>query len=577
MKSSKPPVRTIGLVLEDANTDFGREILRSVIHAVTDRMNLRLVLISGRQDDNENREDFQRRYRSQYNQIFRMNERFRFDGLLLTFPNLNQKREFDRGIPRVHIAIGSGDELTVNYEDETGIREAIDYLVKIKGVTKLAMLGGRDDNPDACKRKRIFRQCLEDNGLTYSENQFEKTDMTPGETEAAGRLLARNPDVQGIFCVNDAVASALYEVLKRQGRIPGRDVFVFGFDNGPLARELEPPLASVGADGTTLGKKALEMLVLLMDGEQVVSQTIPTRLYGRASLEYEKFEFTARELFSTDPAFINNFFDACFYRYHNESVSPGAINLRRLFQEILSRMLKSVKYRYMSEEEYEETARLIEIFFRNGAMQYTEPDRFVHSISRLQSVMNESSLAGYTTKVNNRLLAMMKDEAICVQGIRVRMGNKRYREIGKKSLDFLIWTTNYLSPGDAALDAMIRRMDRIGVENAALFLYNRPVFCREEHTPLPETIRLRCVLRNSELFEIPEERQECRMADLYHRSELPAGQQGFISYPLFYGKYLFGMLVCHADEKLLEIGESLTCQIGRSIYLNWVTPEETVC
>ncbi len=44
----------------------------------------------------------------------------------------------------------------------------------------------------------------------------------------------------------------------------------------------------------------------------------------------------------------------------------------------------------------------------------------------------------------------------------------------------------------------------------------------------------------------------------------------YVSYPLFCGKYLFGMLVCGADGRLFEIGEFLTFQLSRAIYMNWV-------
>ena len=48
------------------------------------------------------------------------------------------------------------------------------------------MLGGEDYNHDALDRKEIFIKCLEENGLPYSEDFFEATDMS-SHTEAAGK------------------------------------------------------------------------------------------------------------------------------------------------------------------------------------------------------------------------------------------------------------------------------------------------------------------------------------------------------------------------------------------------------
>ena len=309
-------IKTIGLILEDAFTDFCSDIIHSVSFVVKDMKNIRLVVIPGRQDDSKDPNDLMHQYKIRYNLIYMMNEQYHFDGLLLTFPNLSRmQKDIYRGIPKVYLATELKDEVTVNYDDGMGIREAVDFLVKVKGVTKLCMLGGRDDNTDAQKRKAFFRQCLEDNGLIYTEDQYEPADMSTRTQEPAARLLNRNPDTQAVFCVNDASAAGLYDVLRERGMEPGKDVYVFGFDNGSLASNLNPPLASIGADGMTLGQKALEMLLEQMDGKEVRSQKIPTRLFGRESLMYDMFEFTAREMLSAGNSFIDHFFDNCFYRY----------------------------------------------------------------------------------------------------------------------------------------------------------------------------------------------------------------------------------------------------------------------
>ncbi len=68
-------------------------------------------------------------------------------------------------------------------------------------------------------------------------------------------FIEKNPDIQGIFCVNDDTAIGLYEALKQHGRTPGRDVRIFGYDNMLASAKMEPPLASVWADPTRLGRR----------------------------------------------------------------------------------------------------------------------------------------------------------------------------------------------------------------------------------------------------------------------------------------------------------------------------------
>ena len=573
MKVSSKPVRTIGLILEDAFTDFAADIIHSVSFAVRDMKGIRLVVIPGRQDDSRDPYDRMHQYKIRHNQIYMMNEQYRFDGLLLTFPNLTRMpKDIYQGIPKVYLATDLKNEVTVNYDDEIGIREAIDYLVKIKGVTRLCMLGGRDDNTDAQKRKAIFRQSLEDNGLIFTEDQYEPGDMSIWTQGPAERLMERNPDTQAVFCVNDATASGLYDVLRRKGLEPGKDLYVFGFDNGPLAADLNPPLASVGASGMTLGQKAVEMLVRMMDGEDIPAQKVPTHLFGRESLPYDMYEFTAREMLSSDNSFIDRFFDDCFYRYRNEVISPGAINLKRLFHEILARMLKSMRNRIMTEEEFAEICRMTGILFDNGVMLYTDPNRFVYDFNRLQGTMNENLKASNAIAQNNRLFSMMKDRAIQFHGVQKRINNARYSNGRNRIQDFMTWATNYGKPGEEAMEYLIGQMDRIGLGNGAMYLYREPIVCPDEGpVALPDTMQLRCVIRNDELFKIPAERRECPVSEIYNRDELPDAALGYVCYPLFCGKYLFGMTVVASDLKLFEIGEFLTFQLSRAIFMNWVT------
>ena len=223
----------------------------------------------------------------------------------------------------------------------------------------------------------------------------------------------------------------------------------------------------------------------------------------------------------------------------------------------------------MTEEEFAEILRLIGILFENGVMLYTDPNRFIYDFNRLQGTMNESLKAANVIAMNNRLFSTMKDRAIQFHGVQKRISDSGYSNGRNRIQDFMTWTTNYGEPGEDALEYLIRQMDRIGLMNAAMYLYRNPIVCSDDGpVHLPDTMQLRCVVRNGELFIIPAERRECPVAEIYNRDELPEEKLGYVCYPLFCGKYLFGMMVCAADPKLFEIGEFLTFQMNRAIFMN---------
>lgn len=570
MQNDDRKIKTIALILEDAFADFAKDVTHSVAHSIMGRKDIRLVVVAGRQDNSTDPGDRMHLYKEMYNSVYEINCKCRFDGLLIAFPNaVGSEWEQYGDIPKVYIASEKENELTVNYDNEMGIREALDYLVKIKGYTRLCMLGGRADNADAQRRKKIFCEYLKEAGLIYTERQYVETDMSVNTHAAAARLLACNPDAQAIFCVNDQSATGLYDVMRSRNLVPGKDITVFGFDNAAIAAQMIPSLASIGTDGVTLGQKALEILLDKINGLEVQSAVVPTRLFGRDSFEYEVYEVTSRDILKVDSAFIYSFFDDCFYRYANEVTDPGAIDLRRLFYEIISRMMISLKNRYMDEDQFAQIRRFIDIFFGNGAMRYTDPNKFINSIARLQNSMNETLRGVNANSYNNRLFSYMKDNAIQSQAFAKAMETKGYNNGRNKNFDFMIRTVNYGLPDEEGLENVIGNFDRIGFESAAMYLFDKPVeYLGAGKDQIPDTINLRCVLKEGSFFVIPKERRQGPVEDIYLRSELPAEIMGYSSYPLFYGKYLFGVLVCGINRMMMDTGEYLSSLLGRTIYMN---------
>ena len=562
--------KNIGLIVEDAYADFNKEIVHSVAHAVIGRKDINLILLAGRQDESEDPADRQHQYKMVYNTIFELEGACRFDGLIFTLPNPTKcGRLLESKIPRVFIATDAAGEICVNYDDEIGIRETVAYLVNVKNVTRLCMLGGRDDNTDAIKRKKIFARCLSEYGLDFTPEQYEKTDMSIHTEAAAARLLKRNPDVQAIFCVNDQSACGLYNVLNEKGLVPGRDVMVFGFDNTRMAGDMIPPLSSIGTDTDTLGKRALELLLQQMNGIGVVSVNIPTRLFGRDSLDYIMYEYTRGLLQKGDPAFIYQMFNDCFYRYRNEIIDPGDIDLKRLFFEIISRMVRCIQNRYMSEEEAQEIARLGDLFFENRAMEYTDANRFVYCIKRMQSAMNENTGSVYVNIRNNRLLSEMRDKAIISQFIERNMERRRYEGGRDGIFQFMVESAGFECGNMDDVECVVERLHYYKVRNAALYLFDEPLEYREgEELQFPETIRLRCVVRSGELYVIPKERQECPMSAMFSRQELIREGKGLTAYPLFCGRKVYGYYVCNMNRQLMDTGEYMALQLSRAIFMN---------
>jgi LacI family transcriptional regulator len=103
--------------------------------------------------------------------------------------------------------------------------------------------------------------------------------------EEASRLLADQPDLDGIFCGSDQIARGVGDTLRAAGRRIPDDVALVGFDNWePMALGAQPPLTSVDMCLEEVGRAAAELLLAAIADEHAHGvRTVPSRLVVRES------------------------------------------------------------------------------------------------------------------------------------------------------------------------------------------------------------------------------------------------------------------------------------------------------
>jgi DNA-binding LacI/PurR family transcriptional regulator len=105
--------------------------------------------------------------------------------------------------------------------------------------------------------------------------------------QAMRDLLARRPDVDGVFAANDLMAIGALRALRDAGRRVPEEIAVVGFDDSPLSRVTDPPLSTVRQPVEVMGREMAEMLVRLISGTDGAdlqqSAVLPTELVVRAS------------------------------------------------------------------------------------------------------------------------------------------------------------------------------------------------------------------------------------------------------------------------------------------------------
>lgn len=174
---------------------------------------------------------------------------------------------------------------TVTVDNEVGGALAAQHLLGL-GHEQLAVLGGSSGLPTARQRHRGFGDTARRAGVgTHAVTADTYT--IEGGREAAGALLARFPDVTGVFCANDLLALGLIQVAAETGRRVPEDLSVVGFDDTFLARLVTPALTTIRQPVERMGQCAAQQAVASAREAPLADQNpvLPVDLVVRGSTE----------------------------------------------------------------------------------------------------------------------------------------------------------------------------------------------------------------------------------------------------------------------------------------------------
>lgn len=131
----------------------------------------------------------------------------------------------------------------VDVDQRAGARLAAEHLVGL-GRRRIATISGPMDMPAGQDRLAGFRSAMAALGVPQVvtvEGDFTQA----GGAEAMKRLLAQEPEVDGVFVASDLMAMGALPILYREGRRVPEDVAVVGFDDSSAALACEPQLTTV--------------------------------------------------------------------------------------------------------------------------------------------------------------------------------------------------------------------------------------------------------------------------------------------------------------------------------------------
>ena len=200
--------------------------------------------------------------------VRRFVERQKLRGVIL-LPPISENEELvgmlqDAGCDYVRVSYAMLDEparMMVS-SDRQAVAEVASYLQSL-GHQRIGYITGPRGFLSARERREGFIEALRGRGLDLPDELIVEGGYTYESGVAGGEvLLGRKPRPTAIFASNDEMAAGVYRAAHNQGLAIPRELSVVGYDDGPIAARLMPPLTTVRLPIRDIGRLAARKLIV---------------------------------------------------------------------------------------------------------------------------------------------------------------------------------------------------------------------------------------------------------------------------------------------------------------------------
>ncbi|PDT76663.1 LacI family DNA-binding transcriptional regulator [Bradyrhizobium sp. C9] len=159
-------------------------------------------------------------------------------------------------------------DMMIGFSHFDAAKAAIAHLLA-QGYRRIGFLGARMD-PRVQRRLDGYRAAMTEAALF--DPQLIVTTAIPTSVTLGGTLfadlLAKAPDIDAVFCVNDDLAlGALFECKRRHMAVP-EQMAIVGFNDLEFMASSEPTLSSVRTNRYEMGRNAAMMVIETLEGRR---------------------------------------------------------------------------------------------------------------------------------------------------------------------------------------------------------------------------------------------------------------------------------------------------------------------
>lgn len=565
---------TIGLLVSGITDDFTESICKGVIQRAAE-MDVNLVVLPGKYIGRNTEGNPDLMYEYQHGTILSYATKETMDGIIVaascigcmtTAKRVQELMHQYDGIPCVLAVSRMDGYASVNFDNYTGIKEGLEYLIERLHFDRIGMIGGPNDNSDACERKCAFRSVLEDHGIEWVESRYVEGGLSHFNKEAMEKILDDNPDLQAIFCVNDDTAMGLYTVMEQRGLVPGKDISILGYDNTDWAKQACPSLSTVMADAAEIGVGCLDQILKLVNGEEIDDIVVATRFIRRDSFARLSTLKNA-EMGRSISKQVSRYFEDIFYRYKYDDGDGRLEQVQESFRCFMDYLEKWRNSKEKKTLDFGDVEAYLDGFLNHRTLKYADMENMLSVFDRVYEELQLQHMKEKSRIQLRGLFAMVYEKVAHVMNYHMGSTLVEGFETNTSLKMFVRDMLQFERGNDQSYGLLLGKLDWLQIKNAYIFTYEEPIMNleREMFTP-PEYLYLKALQRGEDVTVIPAIEQKVRFKDIFNPAVLKIEEPyNLVLVPLFFNEMLYGILLCDLTDGIFENGEFLSNQMSAAV------------
>ena len=387
----------IGFFTCHLDNDYAYEVCKGVDCAAKE-LDVNLVVFPGMYMNASYNDPKNARFDYQYNSIFYYASKHTLDALIVSIGSIGSflsendmiafLSKFDIPILTIEIEVPGYPFLYT--ESKTGMRQAVEHLVKEHGKTKIGFVSGRKENADARERLNTYMEVLKENNIEVDEKRIVYGNFSEFTKGIVGELLDRNPDLEAIVFANDQMVIGGYTAIKEHGLEIGKDILVTGYDDSPVSIVLDPPLTTVHNSVITMGYQSVFEAVNLINTGKTNLSILNSELIVRSSCgcgDYNLNNLIEKQNSFSDSVekAVENIDEYLFHDYKKTFYYKKLIDtVNPFFQSIIKPIIVDQTYEFDSEAIVREAVKLLDSPVINS---HFNVDKTIHAICQLKELL----------------------------------------------------------------------------------------------------------------------------------------------------------------------------------------------